>query len=229
MKNRIIFYSTLLLITWSLGHSYAQSDYKLDAFDEISVTGNIEVILQKSDEEKAIVETFDIPEEELNIGVRGQVLKLSMLNSVFNKHKRIKVTVFYKNLRAIRVHAGAELEAKEPIEGDALEIRTSSGADVLLDIKANKLEATATEGAILQLRGEVGSQKVSASTGGQLRALDLNCKNTYVRAGTGGEVSVVALESLDANASLGGSIEYTGNPDERNRKTILGGNVRKIQ
>ncbi len=226
MKNKIII--ALLSIPFLMSASFAQSNYKLDAFDEISTTGNIEVILQKSDEEKAIVETYDIPEEELNIGVRGQVLKLSMLNSVFSKHKRIKVTVFYKNLRTIRAHAGAELEAKEPIEADALEIRTTSGADVLLDVKANKLEASATEGAILQLRGEVENLKVSASTGGQLRAFDLNAKNTYARAGTGGELSVVALESLDANASLGGQIEYKGDPDERNRKTMLGGNVRKV-
>ncbi|MFN7119614.1 MAG: head GIN domain-containing protein, partial [Saprospiraceae bacterium] len=219
----------LLLITCTSGALLAQSEYKLDAFDEISITGNIEVILEKSDVEKAIVETFGIPEDELNIGVRGQVLKLSLLNSIFYKHDKVKVKVYYKNLRAVRAHAGAELEATAALEGDALEIRTSSGADVLLDIKANKLEASATEGAILQLRGEVDNLKVSASTGGQLRALDLMAKNTYARAGTGGEVRVVALESLDANASLGGSIEYKGDPDERNRKTILGGDVRKIQ
>lgn len=227
MKNSIII--VLLLVIGSLGRTMAQSEYKLGAFDEIAVTGNIEVILQKADVEKAIVETFGIPEEELNIGVRGQVLKLSLLNSIFYKNDKVKVKVYYKNIRVIRAHAGAELEATESLAGDALEIRTSSGADVLLDIKANKLEASATEGAILQLRGEVENLKVSASTGGQLRAFDLNAKNTYARAGTGGEVSVMALESLDANASLGGQIEYKGDPDERNRKTMLGGNVRKVQ
>lgn len=229
MKNKIFFCLALLLVTYSPSLLFAQSDYKLDAFDEISITGNIEVILQKGAEEKAIVETFDIPEDELNIGVRGQVLKLSMLNSVFNKHKRIKVTVFYKTLRAVRAHAGSEVEADAALENDLLELRVSSGAKMALEIKANKLEASATEGGILRLRGEVESQKASASTGGQYRAVELNCKDTYVRTSTGGEAEVVALESLDANASLGGSIEYKGDPGERNRRTILGGDVRKIQ
>lgn len=227
MKNRIII--ALLLVAWSLSRSFAQSEYKLEAFDEISIAGNIEVVLKKSNEEKAIVEAFGIPEDKLNIDVRGQTLRLSLLNSIFYKHDKMKVTVFYKTLRTIRVSAGGKLEAEEPLEGDALEIRTSSGADVLFDIKANKLEATASEGAILQLRGEVASQKVSASTGGQYRALNLNCKNTYARASTGGEVSVVATESIDASANLGGSIEYKGEPDERYRKTVLGGNVHKIE
>lgn len=229
MKKRISFATILFVLTWSLSPSFAQSDYKLDTFDEISITGNIEVILQKGDEEKAVVETFGIPEDELNIGVRGQVLKLSLLNSIFYKNEKVKVTVYYKTLRAVRAHAGADVEATAPLEGDLLELRATSGAEVLLEIKANKLEAAATEGGILQVRGEVETQKASASTGGQYRALELTCKNTYVRAGTGGEAEVVALESLDANASLGGSIEYKGNPEERNRRTVLGGDVRKIQ
>lgn len=228
-KSKLVFAFSAMLVLGALGRSFAQSDYKLDTFDEISITGNIEVILKKSTEEKAIVEVYGIPEDKLNIGVRGQVLKLSLLNSIFYKDEKIKVTVYYKKLRAVRAHAGADVEATEALEADALEIRASSGAEVLLDIKANKLEASASEGAILQLRGEVENQKASASTGGQYKALDLNCKNTYVRASTGGEARVVVLESLDANATLGGSIEYKGNPDERNRRTALGGDVRKIQ
>jgi hypothetical protein len=227
MKNKRAI--TILLVTWSLGHLVAQSTYKLDAFDEISITGNIEVVLQKADEEKAVVEAFGIPEDKLNIGVRGQVLKLSLLNSVFYKNDRVKVTVFYKKLRSVRAHAGADVEATAPLEADLLELRATSGAEVLLEIKADKLEAGATEGGILQVRGEVESQKASAATGGQYLSLELNCKNTYARAGTGGALKVVALESLDASANLGGSIEYKGEPDERNRKTVLGGNVLKIQ
>ena len=84
MKNRksnLVFAFSAMLVLGALGRSFAQSDYKLDTFDEISITGNIEVILKKSTEEKAIVEVFGIPEDKLNIGVRGQVLKLSLLNT----------------------------------------------------------------------------------------------------------------------------------------------------
>lgn len=229
MKNSNFLVIAALLVTCTPSLSFAQSNYKLDAFDEISITGNIDVILQKGEEEKAVVETFGIPEDELNISVRGQVLKLGLPNSIFYKNEKVKVTVFYKTLRAVRAHAGADVEATTLLEGDLLELRAGSGAQVSLEIKANKLEASATEGGILKVHGEVESQKVSASTGGQLRALELTCKNTYARASTGGEVEVVALESLDANASLGGSIEYKGSPEERNRRSVLGGDVRKIQ
>jgi len=231
MKNKIVFPITTLLVTWSLGlfvPLLAQSDYKLQSFEEISVTGNIEVTLEKGDEEKAVVETFGIPEDELNIGVRENVLKLSLLNSIFYKNAKIKITVYYKTLHTIRANAGAKIEATQIIESDALELRAGSGAQVTLELKVNTLEGTAAEGGILKLTGETNSQKAQAYTGGQYRAFDLICKETYVRAGTGGEAKVVANETLDANANLGGSVEYKGDPNERNRRTTLGGDVKKV-
>lgn len=229
MKNNILIILTTLLVTWSLGLSFAQSDYKLQPFDAISVTGNIEVILQKGDAEKAVVEVFGIPEDELNIRVSGEELKLSILNSLFYKNEKIKVTVYYKNLRSIRGHAGAKISSTEVIETDKLIARATSGADVRLEIQVNALEGTANEGGILQLKGKTESQEAVANTGGQYRAFDLESQRTYARASTGGEVEVVALQSLDANANLGGEVEYKGNPDERNRRTVLGGGVRKVQ
>ncbi|MBK7869599.1 MAG: DUF2807 domain-containing protein [Saprospiraceae bacterium] len=219
-----------LLSTWSIGHSTAQSDYKLDYFDEISVAGNIEVVLVKGDAEKAVMQTYGIPEDEVNISVKGQTLKLSLLNSIFykNKNERVRITVTFKELRSIRANAGAQIESDEIITGDLVEVRAGSGAQVSLQVKANKLEGSATEGGILSLKGEVDNQKAQANTGGQYRAFDLECKNTYARAGTGGEVEIVARESLDAYASLGGQVEYKGEPDERYHRKFIGGEVRRV-
>ncbi|MDX1942435.1 MAG: head GIN domain-containing protein [Saprospiraceae bacterium] len=219
-----------LLISWSIGHSVAQSDYKLDYFDEISVAGNIEVLLVKGDAEKAVMQTYGIPEDEVNISVKSQTLKLSLLNSLFykNKNERVRITVTYKELRSIRANAGAEIKSDEIIEADLLEVHAGSGAQVNLQVKVNKLDGSATEGGILQLKGEAENQKAQANTGGQYRAFDVECKNTYARAGTGGEVEIVARESLDAYASLGGQIEYKGDPDERYHRKFIGGEVRKV-
>lgn len=229
MKNTILILFTTLLVTGSLGLALAQSDYKLQPFDAIAVTGNIEVILLKGDAEKAVVEVFGIPEDELNIRVSGEELKLSILNSLFYKNEKIKVTVYYKKLRSIRGHAGAKIASNELIEADKLIARATSGAEVRLDINVNALEGTANEGGILELKGKTESQEATANTGGQYRAFDLECQRTSARASTGGQIEIVATETLDANANLGGEIRYKGNPDERNRRTVLGGGVRKVQ
>ncbi len=206
----------------------AQAEYKLEYFDEFSVTGNIEVRLIKGQEEKAVIETYGIPADEVNVYVNRQTLKVSLLNSLFYKNEKVKVTVTYKELRSIRGNAGAKIEADHVIEGDYLDVRATSGATVELEVKVNKLEGMAIEGGVLRLVGEASSQKAQANTGGQYQAFELACKNTYARAGTGGELEVVASETLDAYANLGGQIEYKGDPDLKGNRKFLGGEVRKV-
>ncbi len=226
--KRIFFAIASFLLSLASQQLMAQAEYKLDFFDELTVTGNIEVKLVKGDEHKALIETYGIPEDEVNIYVKGQTLKLSLINSIFYKNEKVRITVTYKELRSIRGNAGSEIEADHFIEGDYLEVRATSGAQVMLHVKVNKLEGGATEGGILQLRGEAVSQKAQANTGGRYLAMEMECKNTYARAGTGGEVEVVANETLDAYASLGGQIEYKGDPEQKGNRKFLGGEVRKV-
>lgn len=208
--------------------SFAQVEYTLDNFDEISVTGNIEVTLRPGDSTKAVVETFGIPEGDVNVFVKGQMLRLSIINSLFYKNEKVKVTVYYKTIRSIRANAGAQVESTAVLEGDFLEVRAGSGAVVELELQTNKLESNATEGAIIRLKGTVESQKARATTGGHVDALEVACEHTYARAGTGGQVEVAANATLDAYANLGGEIRFSGDPERKGNRNFLGGEVRQV-
>ncbi|GJM32144.1 MAG: hypothetical protein DHS20C18_11450 [Saprospiraceae bacterium] len=208
--------------------SQAQDERKLAPFDAVSVTGNIEVILKKGTEEKAVIETWGIDEDDVNVFVKKDVLKLQLLKSIFDRDEKVTIRITYTNLRAIKANAGARLYSDEPITGDKLAVKATSGAVVDLDLDLNALDASVTEGGILKLAGSVNNQTVSAGTGGQYNGIDLECTRTYVRASTGGQATVVATESIDASANTGGSIEYRGNPDERSTKTLLAGEIRRL-
>lgn len=228
-KNLILLSSAVLLLLVSLNALQAQTEYKLGYFDAISVAGNIEVHLIKGEKESAMLETYGIPEDEVNISVNRQTLRLSLLNSVFQRSKKVRITVTYTELRSVRGNAGAMITADHILQGDFLEVRAGSGAQVMLEVDANKLDAGATEGGTLQLRGQVNSQKAQAATGGLYEAFNLISKNTYARSGTGGQMQVTALEVLDAYANLGGSIEYKGEPEERYHRKFIGGEVRRVE
>lgn len=208
--------------------AFGQVEYTLDSFDEISATGNIKVTLRPGDTEKAVIETYGVPEDDVNVYVKGQTLKISMINSLFRDNSEVKAVVYYKKLRSIRANAGAEVESTAVIEGDYLEAQATSGGILELEINVNKLESNATEGAIVWLKGKADSQKARATTGGQLEALEVECNNTYARAGTGGIVEVTALENLDAYANLGGEIHYSGDPQLKGNRKFLGGEVRRV-
>lgn len=206
----------------------AQVNYELDEFDVVAVAGDISVLLQPGDELRAKVEAEGIPDDKVVVRVDRGTLKIRLLDALLYKDEEATVYVTYKQLREVRGSAGAYVKGGAVIEADQFEARASSGAEVELEVKANKIKGYATEGGQLTLEGETDAQNISVNTGGQYWGLGLECNRTYVRAGTGGEAEVVANELLDAAANTGGTVEYRGEPEEKNTRVIIAGKVRKI-
>lgn len=207
---------------------WAQRTLSLEPFDEVSVTGNVEVTLAESDEEAATLTVKNIPEEKVSIKVKRGVLKINVLESMFYKNEQIEVYVTYRTLRAIRGDAGARIENESVLEGDELLARAGSGSEMDLLVQLSSLEAGASEGGVLRISGETERQEITAATGGRYEAFELDSRRTYAKANTGGEAEVVALEYLEASANTGGTVYYKGNPEEANMKTALSGNVKKM-
>ena len=206
----------------------AQTEHTLQPFDAISVTGNIDVVLSQGDTESLKIYAENIPEDRITVKVSSGELRLKLLNSVFYKNDNVKIEVTYKTLRKIRGVAGANIESTSIIETDKLVVKSGSGALVELEIKTNALAASASEGGVLKLTGETDTQNTTATTGGHVDGLELECNRTYVKANTGGHAEVVANEFIEASANTGGKIDYSGDPSESNTKTLMSGCVRKI-
>mgnify|MGYP006286564173 CR=1 FL=1 len=224
-KVKLIFIAAL---AFGAGLS-AQSVQSLDAFDEVNVTGNIEVLLAVGDAEAASLETENIPEDEVTIKVSQGVLKIRVFDSVFYKDEQIKVFVTYRTLRAVRGNAGAIIRNRSIIEGEELLVRAGSGARVELRVAVDALDAGASEGGRLLLEGETERQEITASTGGIYDGLELACRRAYIKANTGGQADVTAEEVLDATANTGGRIRYRGEPEETRFKSVLSGTVEKME
>ena len=94
-----------------------------------------------------------------------------------------------------------------------------------LEVDCAELDAHASEGAFLTIKGGVGKLKAGANTGGILDGHRLDCQQGRLRAGTGGEVSAKVNDELDARANTGGIIRYAGDPKIKASKIILGGEI----
>ena len=204
-----------------------QKKYDIDPFQEISVTGNINVQLEAGEEESLKIEFEGLPEDKISIKVVQGELRLYSLNSLLYKDVRVNAYITYKNLKGIKANGGANIRNKGEINSTALEIKTGSGASADLDIRTGALEASATEGGTLNLRGEAETQEVWAATGGNYLAATLETLRSYVRCNTGGKAEVKASELLEITANTGGEVVYYGEPEKKYEKSILGGNVRQ--
>ena len=228
MKN--IFQLLLVIIFLALvfvGKADAQRTITPEEFDGIFVTGNIEVKLQKGNEDKVELYVDGMPYDKVSVKVQRGVLKLRVLESWMYRDEIIKAYITYQNLDNIKANAGAIVESEDLLEVPTLSVKATSGARIELSVNAQSIDGGASEGGILRLEGSTEKQDIQVGTGGQYDGIYMDAKKTYVRSNTGGQAEVVALEVLEASANTGGSILYKGDPEVKNVKTVIAGEVRR--
>lgn len=226
MKNVIqVLLVLLFLVLVLIGKANAQKTITPEDFDQIYVTGNIEVLLEYGAENKVDLYVDGMPYDKVSVKVQRGVLRLRTLESWLYRDEVIRVYITFKELRGIQANAGAIVSCDDRIETDQFEARASSGAQVRLSVYANSIEGGASEGGILTLEGRTDKQDMQISTGAQYDGLEMDAKNTYIRANTGGQAEVVALELIEASANTGGSIYYKGDPQTKYIKTVIAGEV----
>ncbi|RMG85022.1 MAG: DUF2807 domain-containing protein [Bacteroidetes bacterium] len=222
MKNQML---SLLFVALALVSAGAQTR-TLEKFDELSVTGEVDVIL-KSGAPAVSISTAGIDPDDVNVEVREGVLRIKVLKSLLKSDDRIKVVVSHGQLRKIRALAGANISGREPIRGDQLALKAGSGAKVKLKVAVNKLEASASEGGEIEVTGTAETQDVKVASGGQYEGYELATEYAYVGANTGGVAKITAHQLLEANANTGGVIEYKGNPAKTRFREHLTGKIRE--
>lgn len=194
-------------------------------FDEVVLSGNIDVLLVMGNEEKVEIRK---EEDKISISVSNGVLKVKRKKPLKIKEYEqspIEVRITYKVLRRVKASAGTEVTQQETMTADQMMLDFNSGAEGNFEVDMGNVEIKVSEGAQLKVRGKTVSQNSKVATGAVLHAYKLDCERSYVKASTGGEAEIVATELLEAKASMGGDINYRGNPRKVKIKDNLGGNV----
>ncbi|MBB6002216.1 head GIN domain-containing protein [Arcicella rosea] len=237
-KIRSVFVLLLTSVS-SMVLAQQSQDVTLQSFNKIDMQGIMQVELVKGKVNKITTEALNGANlEDLTVAVSGD--ELSVKTKIFkqltdkdnnkrkaNTQKLFKVRVEYiSDLSSIKVGRGAELEAQQTLSGNRLLIDATSGATVKLNMNVNNLELSSVQGAIVNLAGKAQFQQTRVNTGGELYAYNLVSEDIEIKANTGGVAQVSASKTLDASAWTGGTINYKGNPTQRNVKSNLGGEVR---
>ena len=139
---------------------------------------------------------------------------------------RTIVEVTYVKLEELNASAGALVEHDGVIEASEFKTNFDTGANGELEIKASELRAQVGEGSLLRLEGSARVFEAVATTGGRLKAGDLISEVVDVSANTGGQATVHASEVLEASATMGGSVQYFGDPEKVSESETLGGSIR---
>lgn len=195
-------------------------------YDEIKLVGSMDVHLVSGNEGTISVTTDDNLHEYVKIEVKGTELIIKTEKNYYLKTKNgIHVTVPFKDLSEISLTGSGDIDTKDAIKAEMLEVNITGSGDVKLMIDATTVEAQVTGSGDITLEGKTENLKVTVTGSGDFRGFDLESNNTEVKVNGSGDARVVANQSLNARVSGSGDITYKGNPERSDTKTSGSGDI----
>ena len=233
----IIRFTTILFVTFyfqgtNLLATQVNSDRQarqISGFHGVSVSSGIDLYLMQKDVEEVFVEAKSDELDKILTIVEEGILKIYIKEKSFfvlnwNTSTR-KVYVSFKTLSKLRASAGSDVFSQSVLKLDKLDLQASSGSDIKLELEANELNVETSSGSDISLKGKATVIQADASSGSDINAFELETKKCTASVSSGSDIEVNVTEELDANASSGGDIEFTGNPKSKNFHESSGGDV----
>jgi len=202
---------------------------QISGFHGISVSSGIDLFLTQKNVEEVVVEAESQDLEKIITKVENGILKIYRKEgSGFNlnwNHRSLKVYVSLKTIDELNASSGSDVNSESLLKLDKLECDVSSGAGVKLELEVNNLNVETSSGSDISLKGKATSLEVSASSGSDIDAKELESKKCKASVSSGSDIAVNVTESLEAHASSGGDIVYSGNPKSKDIRESSGGDV----
>lgn len=230
MRSHVLF-ALFLCLVFSAG---AQQTQVTDHFDAIKVFGPFDVEIIPAEKPRVEIRYDGYDRNDLVAEVHAGQLELRLRNRTYLNNwdndwdhnlRTISVKVFQNNLTEIEAEAGARVRSRETLHYSYLELSSSMGAEIELEISAEKVKASSSMGGEIRLAGTTGVLDATASMGAELDASFLKSKTVSARSSMGARVRVQASEEIEANAMFGGQINYSGPATTRHTNTTFGGSV----
>lgn len=200
---------------------------EVSAFTQLDVKGKIEVEITQGTTESLVVEADSSHLEHIVTQVEDGILSIGVKRKLRSQERPV-VKVSFIELKQVSASAGSKVKSNGNIGDDEMSIHLSSGANVDLSLKVNKLMINASSGAYGNLQGHSDSLDLSVTSGANLNAKELIIQAGDVEAASGGAADIHVVRSLKVAASSGGSISYMGSPQIEDIDLSSGGMFHKM-
>lgn len=197
-------------------------------FYEVTASKGWEVYLEKGSSNAVIVEADENLIEIAKIYVEDGNLRISSDKNISSASSKKVYVTYANNLKELRVSSGAHLTTKEVLKGENISFDISSGGILRAEASAREVHTDVSSGGVAYVKGDTERHIISASSGGVIKAKEM--KATYANAdvSSGGVIGLHVSDHLEADATSGGIINYSGNPKEIDKpaKSYSGGVIK---
>jgi hypothetical protein len=187
------------------------SDRTVADFHGISVSSGIDLVLTQGSTETCVVSTDENLQEKIITKVKNGVLEI-YVNGSLRTTGNLSVAVTFKQLDELSASGGSDIEAKGQIQFTNLEMNSSGGSDIELQIAGTDLEMSASGGSDVLLSGEVKNCEVSISGGSDLKAKKLTMNSCDITVSGGSDAYVYVKDAITLAASGASDVHLSGDP-----------------
>ena len=248
MKKAFTLLLTLFVLTSQAQH---QETRALQKFHGIAVSNGIDAKFTKSSNNTATIRVSRANiAEKLQTEVKDGILYVRVKkNSQINNAGKLSVDIHGDlDLDKIQISSAGVLEITntqqvenlhikvssagqlitQRFQAEKAEIAINSAGQVVSELMSNELNAKLGSSATLTLSGTVNQVKLEAASAAKAKLRQLEARNAVLETKSGASVEIQVTSNLDAKASSGGSIRYSGSPSTPNIRKSSGGRVTKI-
>ncbi len=199
-------------------------------YDQVSVTGMMEVQLVAGKEGRIDIEAESNLLELIETEVSGGHLKISVkkgYNLQPSNNHPIRLVVPFESIYAVTLTGSGNISNRDEIREKDFDITVTGSGNVNLSLVSQNLEGSITGSGDVILRGNTENFKVKVTGSGDFLAYDLQANNIDASVLGSGDIEISPGNELNAKIAGSGDIKYRGNPGKQNFKTTGSGSVSK--
>ncbi len=195
-------------------------------FNEIKISRGLDVYITQGDNVSLNVQADENLQDIIMTKVENNVLRIYADENIsYAASKKVMLSINY--IEKITATSGSDVYSTNTITTESLELHTTSGSDMELEVDTHVIECSSSSGSDLRLSGKTDKLYADASSGSDIKAGNLKTNTCEARASSGADITVNTSKELYAKASSGGDIKYYGNPEKISKKDGVSGSIRK--
>lgn len=213
--NTTKFSLPFILFAFSLPALAESEKRDLEGFHAIEIGGGIDLYVREGDQFSVEVVSTRGDTDDILTEINDDTLKIHhkhLMSATESLFANSTVNITLPALESLSASGGSNVKGENTFSGDRLEINTSGGSDLFIEVDVDSLEFTASGGSDATLSGLVNQLRAQTSGGSDMHASGLTAKDADLTSNGGSDIAITVVDRLTAKASGGSDIRYSGNP-----------------
>ena len=196
-----------------------------EPFTGIDVDKGLEVIVEQSNDKSVVVEADDNLLKHITTNVENGILYISSDFNSYNNISAKKITVRLPDIMKLSCDGGSNLKTDGLIKGNNIFLESDGGSNMQIAIESDAIIAESESGSHMSIEGKALRLEIASSGGSSIDSQKLMVNDVDAQASGGSSLDIHAILSLNATASGGSSIIFSGKPEQVHQEESSGASV----